>query len=783
MHPDKVILYRMGDFYEMFFDDAVTAAPILNIALTRRNKKSQDEIPMCGVPFHSVATPINKLLAAGKKVAICDQLEDPKTAKGIVKRGITRILTPGMVYDPESLDGQAANYIAAVGVSQLACLDPSTGEAFYYVELTNNELDRLVKLLPIAEIIEVEEFNLKHKSEYSAVEVLKSYFNEIATAEQKLILLEFKQRFLKNSLELSQTVIEHLEIFENYKGLAAGSLFSSIDLTKTSAGARKLKNWLRFPLVNQSQIEHRQSVIRAAAQDIDELKKLRLDMAGLHDIERKFSKLTTPNAQVPDLRSIATHLQQALAIIDRGQNWIEKINPEQRQKLQSTCVEILRALSEEPSTNPKGGGFIEKGFSSELDELIELSNSSQKLVLQMEASEKSATGISSLKIRYNSVFGYYIEITNTHKDKVPARYTRKQTLTNAERYCTDELIELEKKVLSAQSRRNDLEFQIYENLRKGILDQASLILHVADTCAYLDVIISLAWLSVERNYCFPVFGQDFRIQGSRHAVIEKLVSSFVENDFDLNQSEVMLITGPNMAGKSTLMRQIALTCILAQIGSAVPAYQAELPLLNKIFTRIGASDSLSQGLSTFMVEMKETAELLAGYDGKSLVVLDEIGRGTSTFDGMSLAQSILEYLLEQKKSFVLFATHYHELAELSEKFLSLKNAHMTANEQSGTITFPYQLKTGSASRSFGIQVAELAGIPGPITRRAKELLMDLESPKSGKAAKSPYEPKVQMSFLQKSDPVLEKIKALEINKLSPIEALVKLSEIQKDIVQ
>ncbi len=739
-HQDKILLFRMGDFFEMFFEDASTAAPILGIALTSRNKKSNDETPMCGVPHHSIAGPINKLLKAGLKVAMCDQIEDPKTAKGIVKRAVTRVLTPGMVYDPDTLEQTISNYIACWDEATLACVETSTGEGFYFPELEEKELQRLLRVLPIAELVLeqksavpnlsfsglISEHSVLHATSGApqAVQRLLSYVESLGGAESLQTLKPFEKRSLKKRLDLSPTVLRHLEIFSTYRGDGTGSLFQAIDRTKTSAGGRLLRQWLSFPLTEEAEILARQEQVQRWVQDPGALKSLREVLAQMGDVERRLGKIAQPQCNGRDLLALSHSVEAGLSALRLGAT----VTPALEQ-LAVLADEIQSTLVEEPPLLVRGGHLIRRGISAQLDEWITLSTDSQSLLLEMEAREKEKTGISSLKIRYNNVFGYYIEITNTHKDKVPASYLRKQTLANAERYYTDELAELEKKVLSAQSKRAELEFEIFESLRRKCLREASALLTLASQCSELDVISSLAWLAIERRYTRPQFdpARGLVIKASRHPVVEQTVKQqFVPNDIELSAQGCLLLTGPNMAGKSTLMRQVALTVILAQVGSFVPADSAKLPVFDHLFTRIGASDQLSEGLSTFMVEMTETAEMLEKSSSRSLLILDEIGRGTSTFDGMSLAQSILEYLLDKKKAMTFFATHYHELTSLEGKYSQLRNAHMTVLERNGEIRFLHTLKMGPAQKSYGIQVARLAGLPSEITARAQSLLKGLE---------------------------------------------------------
>nr|WP_295904029.1 DNA mismatch repair protein MutS [uncultured Bdellovibrio sp.] len=751
VHQDKILLFRMGDFFEMFFDDAVKAAPVIGIALTQRNKKSQDETPMCGVPHHSIAGPINKLLAAGFKVAICDQLEDPKMAKGIVKRGVTRVLTPGMVYDSDTLDGTKPHYLVGLDKESISFLDTTTGEAFFFRSQKTSELLRFLQILPVAEIVIASEDEsllvgvdgilisrhdelpdmlhdlLKNEAPMSAARLV-SYVKSLSGEESLATLSPFVERDLEHRLEISGTVLRHLEIFSTYKGEGLGSLFHAINRTQTSAGSRLLRQWLSFPLRDPKAIESRLSSVEFWRSHVVELKRVRQILGQMGDIERRLGKISQPQCNGRDLLALAGSVHagiSALEVLVHASGGTANFEP-----LRDLAYKIERTIVEEPPLTTKQGYLIRQGVSAELDELIELSTHSQALVARMEAEEKEKTGISSLKIRYNNVFGYYIEITNTHKDKAPAHYQRKQTLTNAERYCTDELVELERKVLSANTKRADLEFEFFEALRKQILAQCPSLLNLAHECSEVDVVSALAWLSLEEKYVRPQFTQDgsLKLRASRHPVVEQTVKkNFVANDIELRPHSCLLLTGPNMAGKSTLMRQVALIAIMAQMGSFVPCDEASLPIFDAIFTRIGASDQLSEGLSTFMVEMTETSAMLKNATKESLVILDEVGRGTSTFDGMCLAQSILEHLLSDVKALTFFATHYHELTSLDQSFGQITNAHMTVAERNGEIRFLHTLVKGPALKSYGVQVAELAGLPPSVTKRAKSLLREVES--------------------------------------------------------
>ncbi len=820
VHEDKILLFRMGDFFELFYRDAEIAAPILGIALTSRNKKAADETPMCGVPHHSVAGPINKLLAAGFKVAICDQIEDPKFAKGIVKRAVTRILSPGVVYDPETLEAAKSHYLAALDDDALSFLDLTTGEAFYY-KVGGAERDRLLDVLNPVEIVAApaQADSWKGRPE-TAPKALGTAIvsrhaiedeaggevpvSELPKGARRLIeyakymqgdsalrmIAGFEARELLHRLDLGPTVVRHLEIFENYRGEPKGSLFHAVNRCKTSAGTRLLRRWLQFPLASREAIEARLSRVEAWVNDAAALKGLRSALGGMGDIERRLGKIANPGCNPRDLLALAEALEAGLraSAIAARDVW-----PERETRLARDLIAQLRAaLVDEPPLQIKNGHFIRSGVDPQLDELIELSTNSHQKIMELEAREKDLTGIPSLKVRFNNVFGYYIEITHTHRDKAPPRYQRKQTLANAERFVTKELEELEHKVLTAQGKRLELEIAIFDDLRKKALELSPDLLRLARLWSELDVISSLAWLAVEQNYFRPVFDGSggLKLKASRHPVVEQALDApFVANDIELSPHHALLLTGPNMAGKSTIMRQVALAVILAQAGSFVPAKEARLPLFDRIFTRIGASDFLAEGLSTFMVEMKETAEMLQAATPGSLVILDEVGRGTSTFDGMSLAQAILEYLLESARSMTLFATHYHELTELSARYPQLVNAHMAIHEKGGDISFLHALVKKPANKSYGIQVARLAGLPATVTKRAAHILKGLEAnPRmetpqlsfldglsGGEGAEEPFSPPAPPSD-PREEAVLDELRALSVERITPLDALARLHE-------
>ncbi|MCO5114437.1 MAG: DNA mismatch repair protein MutS [Bdellovibrionaceae bacterium] len=805
LHPDEILLFRMGDFYEIFYEDAIKAAPIVGLTLTSRNKKSGDETPMCGFPHHSVAGPLQKLLEAGHRVAICDQVEDPALAKGLVKRAVTRRLSPGMVFDPDTLDQMQGHYMMAVDEDHLAFLDATTGEAFYYKN--DGDLNYYFEALNVVEVI-VSDKDIFQKLE-APKKVCLTLFDKVKNPKQPATqtLLDYvrytqgeealpqfeKFKYIQRSafLNISGRVFKHLEVFKNYEGDNTGSLFSAIQRTCTPAGARKLKQWLRTPLVMQDEIERRLEQVTLWKRDYFKLKNLRAILSELGDLERRVVKIASPSCNPKDLLRLAESLNTV-----RRLSMLVPLDATQVQKVLDAEALIGQAIKEDVPALLQAGGFIRKGYKPELDAVLELADETQSLISKMEQAEKQATGISSLKIRYNSVFGFYIEVTKTHSEKVPSHYIRKQTLTQSERYTTEELQGLEEKVLSAKSKKIELELQEFVDIKQRLIADSKDFLNLCHHLSELDVLSSFAWLAVERNYCLPQFNDTGRMEiyESRHPVVEQSSEvSFRPNTIMIDPGHGLLITGPNMAGKSTIMRQVALTVILAQVGSYVPATEASLPVFEQIFTRIGASDSLSQGLSTFMVEMTETAELLKLADAKSLVILDEIGRGTSTYDGLSLAQAILENLLVKKCTF-MFSTHYQELVALDQDFKHLKNVHMGAIRQDDKIIFQYVLKSGPAEQSYGIDVAKLAGVPGSVTRRAGTLLKLYESQRKnslGSQTSFNMDTMVEEGKDQSEDPsptldpkaleVLEGIRNYPTQQVTPLEALNEIAKWQKNL--
>ncbi|MCZ0932077.1 MAG: DNA mismatch repair protein MutS, partial [Oligoflexia bacterium] len=758
-HKDKIVFFRMGDFFEMFDKDAEIAAPILNIALTCRNKKAGMKTKMCGVPHHSISGPISKLLAEGLHVAICDQIESANSSSGLVKRAVTRVLSPGMVYDLDTLDSLIANYLGAFDKNHISFLDLSTGSAFYYEFSNLTEFFKLLEQFQPKELVltshQKEKVSLSafsflnltvfdrafSKDSLSSYQWLEKYSSYPKSAQRLIyyiycmqgeeslkVLNSFEKRNLNQEMYYSSQLYSHLEVFKNYEGSTKDTLFSAVNRTKTANGARLLKRRLKSPLIDQREIEKRWDQIDWWVSKPELLSPVRKVLAQQGDGERKLGKIAQANCNAKDILALAIWLDLGFEIEELVQKESYPLNKEELQTVYLLKDKIKHIISPHCPPNLKEGGLINKGVNPQLDEWITLAKDSQSLLLKMEQREQKNLNIPSLKIRYNSVFGYYIEVRKIYSSKVPEHYKRKQTLVQAERYTTEELYQLEQKILSARSKQIEQEQEIFKDLRAEILESLSLLFKYCARWTTMDLYSSLAFLAIENKYIRPVFANHFKLKASRHPVLEqKSFHEFVPNTINLPANQTVILTGPNMAGKSTLMRQFALTVLLAQSACFVPADQAEIPLFHKMFTRMGASDFLSKGLSTFMVEMKETAEILEKADSKSFIILDELGRGTATFDGMSLAQSILEFLTAEKQALLFSATHYQELTQLADKYPSIKNAEMAIREEKEGIRFLYLLQEGSAKKSYGIPVARLAGIPVSILKRAEELLQEHES--------------------------------------------------------
>ncbi|WP_370839838.1 DNA mismatch repair protein MutS [Megamonas funiformis] len=780
-HPDQILFFRLGDFYEMFLDDAILVSKELELTLTKRSTAG-DGIPMCGVPYHAAESYINKLVNKGYKVAICEQIGDPK-AKGLTKREVIKIITPGTVMNESALTSSKNNYIALIYEENhaiyLAGADISTGECFYSIydgpdrcQLLFDELYRLMmpELLLIKpfsyerelknflslrlnnclvnELTEitsqVEDLMLQHfdvhnrpdnKIAHKAIATLLEYLHETVKTDlthlNKLTYLDSSK-----SLFIDTYTLRNLEITRNLRdGGKKDTLYDVLDFTKTAMGSRLLRKWLEYPLLSPKKINDRLDAVANLVSDFSLRNNLREQLKEIYDFERLLTRMEVGTANARDMNALKSSLYVLPAIKKSLAKATAKLLANIHQKISTyndLVVLIDKAIVEDPSFSIREGGFIKDGYNQELDEYRNIAKNSKRLLQQMEEDEKNKTGIKSLKIGYNKVFGYYIEVRHSSTEMVPENYIRKQTLANAERYITPELKEFETKILGAQEKIVQLEYNLFTELRDILKTQISSIQNTAHEIAILDVLVSLAQAGDEYNYIRPKLLDDgtIHIKDGRHPLVERILNRdlFVPNDTHLDnaQNEIMIITGPNMAGKSTYMRQSALLTLMTQVGSFIPAREASISPVDKIFTRIGASDDLVSGQSTFMVEMNEVSHILKYATNKSLVILDEVGRGTSTYDGMSIARAVIEHIRDHIGAKTLFATHYHELTDLEDD-VHVKNYCIAVKEKGSDVTFLRRIIRGSADKSYGIHVAKLAGLPQEVVKRAETILIDLEN--------------------------------------------------------
>ncbi|MFW5628617.1 MAG: DNA mismatch repair protein MutS [Candidatus Cloacimonadaceae bacterium] len=855
-HPDKLILFRLGDFYETFFDDAATASRILNITLTARNKNDDNPVPMAGFPYHALDNYLDKLIKSGLKVAICEQVEDPKKAVGLVKREVTEIITPGAVLDQNLLEGVDNVFLCGLyrvekqSKCGLAHLDLSTGE-FFFTELKEEELTSELQRLQPAEILVnnatneafVKSLNIEREFAISifdnwqyqpaeAKALLKKHFGVTtlepygahnkhmgATAAGATLayvmslysspmthITKLRYYSLSQYMQLDEISRRNLELHRSIRyGSKHGSLISVIDLTQTPMGSRLLTHFLTHVLIDVEKITQRQDIVAAFLSKTAYIRDLRTSLKEIGDISRIVSRLGSLRINPRELNSLKSYLLSAGDLKKHLQAFDEELFEEWEALLgtfDDICDLIDNAIAEAPPITITDGGIFKKGYDPDLDELMELIHDGKSWIARLEEDEKRKTGIPNLKVGYNRVFGYYLEVTAAHVDKVPDYYIPKQTLANSQRYISPRLKEFEAKVLSSEEKIKSLEYELYTKLRIRLADELSRLQALSDAIAEIDVFSSLAFLAWQNHYCRPVFKEqrDLHIEDGRHPVIEKLMQDqeFIPNDtrLDFPKTLVALITGPNMAGKSTYLRQVGLLVIMAQMGSFVPARSMELPVFDRVFTRVGASDNLAQGQSTFLVEMIETANILNSATEESLILLDEIGRGTSTFDGLSLAWAIIEQIQRQTKALTLFATHYHELTELENLYPEIKNYNVAVRLYNEQMIFLRKIERGGADQSYGIQVARLAGIPNRVIRRAQEILRNLEeheiSPQGLAASlRSKLERttpqleifEVMMDSASKYDKYIEKILDTDLEQTTPIEALQLLESIQKELLE
>ena len=861
-YKDCILFYRLGDFYEMFFDDALTASKELEITLTGKNCGLEERAPMCGIPYHAVDSYLNRLVSKGYKVAICEQVEDPKTAKGIVKREVIRVVTPGTNLDTQGLDETKNNYIMCIVYMAdrygLSVADVTTGE-YLVTELDSQTklMDELYKFMP-SEIVCNEAFymsgldldDLKNRL-HMAIYSLEAWYFDDALCRETLqehfkvaslegiglsdyecgmiasgALLKYLEETQKNSLShmsrltryatcnymvLDSATRRNLELVETLREKQKrGSLLWVLDKTKTAMGARTLRKYVEQPLIDKESIVKRLDAVAELKDNAICREEIREYLNPVYDLERLVGKITYQSANPRDLiafQSSLSMLPSVKCILKDMESDLLKEIYEELDPLEELCDLVGRAIQEEPPLAMKEGGIIKDGYNEEVDRLRKAKSEGKNWLADLETKEREKTGIKNLRIRYNKVFGYYLEVTNSFKDLVPDYYTRKQTLANAERYIIPELKELEDTILGAEDKLCALEYELYCEVRNTIAAELTRIQRTAKAVAKLDVIASLALVAERNNYVRPKINEKgvIDIRDGRHPVVEKMIPNdmFIANDtyLDDKKQRISIITGPNMAGKSTYMRQAALIVLMAQLGSFVPASSANIGLVDRIFTRVGASDDLASGQSTFMVEMNEVANILRNATSKSLLILDEIGRGTSTFDGLSIAWAVVEYISNSKLlgAKTLFATHYHELTELEGKISNVNNYCIAVKEKGDDIVFLRKIVKGGADKSYGIQVAKLAGVPDPVINRAKEIVEELVTADitgkvkniavQGSETKKKTQKKLdevdltQFSLFDtvKDDDVLNELKELDISHMTPMDAMNKLYQLQNKL--
>ena len=838
-YPDTILLFRVGDFYETFGEDAILASKILGIVLTKRGAGSSSEVELAGFPHHSIENYLPKLVKAGNRVAVCDQLEDPKLTKKIVKRGVTEIVTPGIAINDGVLDQKKNNYLASIHIEKnefgISFLDVSTGD-FYVSQGDLKLIDQLISNFSPNEILVSKPSKNKffellgnsynvyplddwvYDNSYSENKLL-NHFNTKSlkgfgvediklgavaagsiihylddTEHTNLTHISSLQRIFPESyIWMDRFTMKNLELF-NSNSINGFNLSDTIDETITSMGSRKLKSWIAFPLIDKKEIKKRQEIVQSIMSDDEISRLLDINLNNISDIERLMSKIATYKISPRELVNLKNSLENVSLIKDSllVYNGILKNYGKSLPSTKSIIREISNTLKDDSPVSILKGDFIEDGFSSELDSLRDIRTSGKDYLNQILDRETLNTNIPSLKISFNNVFGYYIEVRNTHKDKVPDDWIRKQTLVNAERYITQELKEYEEKIINADEKIKDLELKLYLKLLDRLQDNLSKLKLVSDKISVVDILNSFSKRAVKYKYCCPkiVSSKKIEIIAGRHPVIEANLSPgerYIPNDIFLDtDQQIIMITGPNMSGKSAILRQTALITILAQIGSFVPAQEMKFSLVDRIFTRVGASDNISMGESTFMVEMNETASILNNLTSNSLILLDEIGRGTSTYDGISIAWAIAEFLHENKfKPHVLFATHYHDLNEMESIYKGIKNFNVSVKETEDDVIFLRKLVKGGSNHSFGIHVAKMAGMPKLVLNSAENKLKLMERSKSNKLKENNNDANLQLSFFDIEDPKMQEIKKiikdLDIDNLSPVQALLKLNQIKKEI--
>lgn len=815
-YPDSILFFRMGDFYEMFGDDAVTASKILGIALTCRNKSSENQVPLCGIPYHSYMPYLVKLLKAGKKVAICEQLEDPKFAKGVVKRGVTRVVTPGTALEDEANVTFDNNFLlsmyAELEYIYIAAIDVTTGETFLKtintsalesssltmdvkeiisnIDLEINNIpvtlrqtgkvynNALNKVLTHYNVSSEKALFIDEKGYIWALAMALDYLDDLILTTKLMLPVTLKD---DDYLILDNVAASTLELVTSNNGVE-NSLFYVLNKTATPMGARFLKSTLLRPLRNIYNINKRFKTIEYLIANPSFLDTVSGLLSNIFDIERITSRLISLRATPKDLIWLKLSLESLPELKAMLLSVPEIFDDYKLEGFEDLYNLIDKAIIDEPPVNIKEGGIIKSGYNSHIDELRDIKVTGKSKIAEMEEAEKKKTGINQLKIGYNKVFGYYFEVSRLNASKMPAYFERKQTLANSERFVTEELRELENKILNAEEKLADIEYAMFSDIRKYASEQADSLRKLAKIISELDLVISFAHVSMDNNYVMPKIVEkgNFNIVNGRHAVVErKSKSPFVPNDYYLDNDEnrLLIITGPNMSGKSTYLRSCALIAVMAHCGCFVPADMAEIPLLDRIFTRVGASDNLSRGESTFMVEMVETANILQNATRSSLIILDEIGRGTSTFDGISIAWAVAEYILNHIGAKTLFATHYFELTEIGEKGKGAKNYTVSVEEWNSEVIFLRKVVKGTADKSYGIYVGKMAGLPSEVIARAEQVLSDLENHEVISLNTDNKSKKQTQRFVQPilvfddSHPVIDELKQLNIDNITPIQAM------------
>jgi DNA mismatch repair protein MutS len=846
-YQDSILFFRLGDFYEMFFQDAVTASKELGLTLTSRNKEKGMDVPLAGIPYHSSASYITKLVNKGYKVAICEQVEDPRTTKGIVKREVVKIITPGTVIDVDSLDATSNNYLLSVKYLDnkvgIAYLDITTGE-FKVLEIEDDKefskaFNEFYKIEPKEILAEYnfyealkdkfDDYSKKIDSKITLVTKLRDpekfltdYFNVVslesfgisevkAAVHAAGMVLDYAMSMqvdgdlplekieyinITNFAEINSTTRRNLELTRNQREKTTyGTLLWVLDKCKTSMGTRFLKKIINNPLLEIDEIKKRQNDLQYFMDNILVREEIKEKLGEVYDLERLAGKIVLGNENGKDLTALKKSIISSLEIMDflRETGFFSGVDTKTLGEIRDIIEESIK---EDAPFSIREGNIIKRGYNQELDEIFKIMSSGKDYLLEIEAREKERTGIKNLKIKYNKVFGYFLEVSNSNKDLVPEDYIRKQTLSNAERYITEELKEYEDKIINSKSKVEEIEYYLFKEISGKVKEKKEVLNKLSEILAYLDVIISFAVTAIENNYVCPEFTDDYTIdiEEGRHPVVEKLIGreEFVSNNVRMDrEGNFIILTGPNMAGKSTYMKQIGLIQILAQIGSYVPAQSAKLSIVDKILTRIGAADDIVSGQSTFMVEMSEVSNIINSATEKSLIILDEVGRGTSTFDGISIATAITEYIHDKIKAKTIFATHYHELTELEEKFDSILNYRIEVEERSNSVVFLRKIVRGGADKSYGIEVARLAGLPKEVLLNSKKILRGLEKRKELIEKTVNVE---QLSLFAENDMVEEEqknmkedfyeellfdLENMDVNNITPLEALRVLSELKK----